>query len=177
MLGFAHATTPSPVPEDSQPERQRVAMVSRDGGRTWDTRALPDTAPTKDGQSGFGPDTLITADGKTVYSAQELDGTVRIQVSIDGARTWHARALIDLDGPLLSLLPVGDGTVLVQGPHGTYRSTDQARTFTRVGSALGSYGQPLPGGGFAIPTNTDEVGVWLSPDGAAWTYVHRPDVP
>ena len=40
----------------------------------------------------------------------------------------------------------------------------------RCGSALGAGAHPIPGGGYALPTNDGEVSVWLSPDGRSWTY-------
>ena len=176
-LGYATEAIPSPRPKGFQPQRRRVAMVSRDGGRTWDTRTLPDTATDKDGSSSLFGQALTTADGETVYSAERRDDGVRIYVSTDGARTWQARALIDLHAPLLSLLPVGDGVVLAEAPDGTYRSTDQARTFTRIDPSIGARAYALPGGGFAMPTSNNEYGIWLSPDAASWSYIARPNLP
>ncbi|HEU5110333.1 MAG TPA: hypothetical protein VFT95_17465 [Micromonosporaceae bacterium] len=97
--------------------------------------------------------------------------------SADGGTTWEPRASVDLGGPLLSILPTADGALLLEGPKDTYRSLDGGRTFTRVGPSLGNHGYTLATGGYAIPTNNSEYGVWLSPDGAAWSYVSRPEVP
>ncbi|GLW32803.1 sialidase family protein [Actinoplanes regularis] len=151
------------------------AQVSRDGGRTWATRNLP---PRPD--SGTFVDRpkehLITADGKTIYLAREYRGELRLHVSVDDGRTWVARPDFGLDGPLLTVLPIDDHTLIIEGGKGTYRSTDQGRTFTRVGPLLGQGGHAIPGG-FTIPTNNNEFSAWVSPDGAEWTYVKRPQVP
>jgi hypothetical protein len=164
---------PSPRPTGPVVLRSRpVARVSMDGGRSWEIRQLPKSA---DGISLNSPK-LSTDDGRTVYVSEKRKDSVRIHASTDGGRTWQARAVIDLDGPMLSMLPVRDRTVIVEGPHGTYRSTDQGRTFTRVGPSLGSRGHAIPGG-YAIPTNNNEYSLWLSPDGEQWTYVRRPEVP
>jgi hypothetical protein len=151
-----------------------LAMVSHDGGRTWEERRLP-----KGGLgtgSGSADARLATVDGRTVYAIRKRGDSVQVIVSTDGGRTWRERALVDLDGPLLSLLPTADGAVLIEGPTGTFRSTDAGRTFARVGPSLGARARVIPGG-YAIPTNNNEYGVWLSPDGANWSYVSRPDVP
>jgi hypothetical protein len=100
---------------------------------------------------------------------------VRVHVSGDGGRTWETRALIDLDGPVLSLLAIDDRNLIVEGPHFAYRSTDQGRTFTRVGPSLGGRAHAILGG-FTIPTNNSEFCAWVSADGAEWTYIQRPDV-
>ncbi|GAA2857215.1 hypothetical protein Acy02nite_66470 [Actinoplanes cyaneus] len=145
-------------------------QVSQDGGRTWDERPLPQSA-------GGGSPVLATADGRTVHVAREVrGGGMSLQVSTDSGRTWEARATLDLDGPLLTLLAIDDRTLLAMGVHGTYRSSDQGRTFTRVGPPLGSRAHAIPGG-FTVPTNNNEYSAWVSPDGAEWTYVKRPSVP
>lgn len=177
-LGSEAEPMPSPQPTGAFTLRTRpVAKVSVDGGRSWETRELP-VVPQKSGAGGVTLDrtTLCTADGRTLYVAEKRRASVRIHASADGGRTWQARAVIDLDGPLLSLLPVGDHTAIVEGVHGTYRSTDQGRTFTRVGPSLGSRARAIPGG-YAIPTNNTEYSLWLSPDGAEWTYIRHPEVP
>ncbi|PWU43229.1 hypothetical protein DLE60_22650 [Micromonospora globispora] len=84
---------------------------------------------------------------------------------------------MDLGGPLLSLLPTTEGTLILESPTATWRSTDGGASFTQVGPSLGSRAYALPGGGYAIPTNNGEFSVWLSPDGAKWSYVGRPEVP
>lgn len=169
---------PSPLPTGGYQVRSLpVARVSDDGGRTWDTRRLPaGVGTTPDGGASLDGSLLATADGRTVYAREKRTDGVRLHVSTDGGRTWAARAELDLDGPMLSLLPVGDRTVIVEGPHGTYRSTDQGRIFTRVGPSLGARAHAVPGG-YAIPTNNNEYSAWLSEDGAEWTYIRRPEVP
>ncbi|RSM46497.1 hypothetical protein DMB66_49675 [Actinoplanes sp. ATCC 53533] len=169
---------PSPRPTGPVLGRSRaVAKVSTDGGRSWETRELPEfSRRSADGSVSLDHSMLYTADGRTVYVREQRGDSVRIHASTDGGRTWEARAVVDLDGPMLSLLPVGDRTVIVEGRHGTYRSTDQGRTFTRVGPSLGSRAHAIPGG-YAIATNNNEYSLWLSPDGAEWTYIRRPEVP
>ncbi|WP_436522490.1 WD40/YVTN/BNR-like repeat-containing protein [Actinoplanes sp. HUAS TT8] len=144
--------------------------VSQDGGRTWNKRSLPP------GGAGRSPE-LATTDGRTVYVARELKGGgLVLNVSTDGGNTWAARGTIDLGGPLLTVLAIDDRTVLVEGVHGTYRSTDQGHTFALVGPSLGYRAHAVPGG-FTIPTNNNEYSAWVSPDGAEWTYVKRPPIP
>ncbi|GIE84485.1 sialidase family protein [Actinoplanes regularis] len=152
-----------------------AAQVSQDGGRTWATRPLPGLV-NPDGSVGMDRKTLLTSDGRTFYVTKMDKGVLHLHVSADAGLTWQPRPDLALDGPLLSLLPIDDQTVLVEGLHGTYRSTDQARTFTRVGPSLGGRGHAIPGG-FTIPTNNNEYSAWVSPDGAEWTYVKRPRVP
>jgi hypothetical protein len=177
-LGVENAPAPSPMPAGFQLDTWAVVMVSRDGGRTWDKHRIPDAiAQDEEGGLSFADNQLTTADGKTVYAIEKRGDNVQLHVSTDGAATWRAGALVNLDGPLLSLLPTADGALLIEGATDTFRSTDQGQTFTRVGPSLGARGYPIPGGGYAIPTNNNEVSVWLSPDGANWTYVPRPDVP
>lgn len=146
-------------------------VVSRDGGRSWETRPSP--------KNGGSRNDLVTADGETVYFKEDLpDGNgIQLHVSTDGARTWQKGAKLQLGGPALSLLPLGGTIVQVEGPLATLRSVDGGRSFTKVGASLGSRAHPLPGGGYAIPTNNNEVSVWLSPDGGSWTYIGRPEVP
>lgn len=153
-----------------------VAEVSRDGGRSWETRQLPAWERSADGVAKFGRSLLATTNGQTVYLQVKTGDGVQIHASGDGGRTWTTGALVDLDGPMLSFLAVDDRTVIVAGPKGTFRSTDQGQTFTRVGDALGGGGQAIPGG-FTIPTTNNEYSAWISPDGADWTYISRPDVP
>lgn len=154
-----------------------VARVSRDGGRTWDSRPLPD-AMQPSGNDGFtmSGSLVSTSDGTTVYAREKRRDGVRVHVSTDGGHTWRTGATLDLDGPVMSLLPVGSRTVLVEGLHGTHRSDDQGMTFTKVGPALGSRGHAVPGG-YTITTHNNEYSAWVSPDGATWTYVPRPEVP
>jgi hypothetical protein len=149
--------------------------VSKDGGRTWDIRSLPHL-PQPVGGVSLNPADVVTSDGGTVYAIERGKGTIRLDASGDGGHTWEARAVLDLDGPLLSVLQIDDRTVIVEGVYGTYRSTDQGRTFIRVGPSLGSRGHAMPGG-FTIPTNNAEFSAWISPDGAEWTYIRRPEVP
>jgi hypothetical protein len=150
------------------------AAVSRDGGRTWTQRRLPRALI---GTGELNPERgLTTADGRTLYGLEERGDSVLVHRSTDGGSTWHGRALVDLDGPVLSMLPTADGALLIEGPTATFRSTDGGRTFSRTGPSLGAGAHPV-GGGYAIPTNNSEYGVWLSPDGARWWYVGRPDVP
>ncbi|MFC6015356.1 hypothetical protein ACFP2T_03980 [Plantactinospora solaniradicis] len=169
---------PSPRPTGFQPDSWVVVMVSRDGGRTWEKHRIPEVLYKREG-GGISPGGmhLTTADGETLYAIEERGDSVQLHVSTDGAATWRTGALVDLDGPLLSLLPTADGAVIIESATDTFRSTDQAQTFTRVGPSLGARAYPVPGGGYAIPTNNNEVSLWLSPDGANWTYVPRPDVP
>lgn len=152
-----------------------VAEVSQDGGRTWDKRPLPKLPPAGKGAPSDRY-ALWTTDGRTVYFVEKLRDSIRLHASGDGGRTWSPRAEVDLNGPLLSVLPIDDRTVIVEGTQGTYRSTDQGRTFTRVGPSLGSRAHAIPGG-FTIPTNNNEYSAWISLDGAEWTYVHHPEVP
>jgi hypothetical protein len=152
-----------------------TVSVSQDGGRTWEARRLPE--PTMPGGviARQNP-RLATADGRVVYVLERFKDSVRLHTSDDGGRTWTARAVVDLDGPVLSLLAIDDRTVVVEGPVSAYRSTDQGRTFVRVGPSLGGRGHAMPGG-FTIPTNNNEYCAWVSPNGAEWTYVRRPEVP
>jgi hypothetical protein len=150
------------------------AMISRDGGRTWTERRLPKAL--LGGNFIYGEKRLTTADGRTVYGLDERGDSVRVFVSTDGGATWHGRGLVDLDGPVLSLLPTADGALVIEGTTATFRSTDGGRSFARVGPSLGAQAHPVAGG-YAIPTNNNEYGVWLSRDGARWWYVGRPDVP
>ena len=169
---------PSPVPTGSFTLRSwPVAKVSMDGGRTWETRQLPEPIRGS-GEEGvsLSRKMLFTNDGRTVYASEKRRNSIRIHASGDGGRTWAAGAVVELNGPLLSVLPVGDRTLIVEGLHGTYRSTDRGRTFTRVGPALGARGHAIPGG-YTIPTNNNEYSAWVSADGAEWTYVRRPEVP
>ncbi|ROP31663.1 hypothetical protein EDD30_4585 [Couchioplanes caeruleus] len=152
-----------------------VLKVSQDGGRTWDTRTLPDLKHL-DGLSVYGSPSVVTVDGQTVYAMRRGRTRMQLVASVDGGRTWEDRATVELGGPLLTVLPIDDRTVIVEGLHGTYRSTDQGRTFTRVGPSLGARGHAIPGG-FTIPTNNNEYSAWVSADGAEWTYVKRPEVP
>ncbi|MBE1486625.1 sialidase family protein [Plantactinospora soyae] len=177
-LAVEFAPMPSPLPTSFDLDSWLVVMVSRDGGRTWDTHRLPETIAGEEGGAGGLDDVrLATADGETVYATEKRGDSVRVHVSTDGAATWRAGALLDLDGPALSVLPTADGALIIESPTATFRSTDQAQTFTKVGPSLGNRGYALPGGGYAIPTNNNEVSAWLSPDGANWTYVPRPDLP
>ena len=48
---------------------------------------------------------------------------------------------------------------------------------TRSRPSLGALAYTLSAGGYAIPTNNSEYGVWLSPDGDTWTYASRPTIP
>lgn len=152
-----------------------AVKISHDGGRTWTKRPLP-SLPSSDGSSGFGRGTLATVDGRTAYLTKVDNNVLHLHISVDGGNTWRTRPDITLTGPLLSLLPIDDNTVLIETLQGTFRSTDQARTFTRVGPSLGARAHAIPGG-FTIPTNNNEYSAWVSPDGAEWTYVKRPEVP
>ena len=177
-LGTETEPPPSPLPTGVYQLRSLpVARVSDDGGRTWDTRRLPAAVgASPGGGTSLDRSLLTTVDGRTVYVREERTDGIRLHASADGGRTWAARAELDLDGPMLSLLPVGDRTVIVEGLHGTYRSTDQGRTFTRVGPSLGARAHAVPGG-YTIPTNNNEYSAWVSEDGAVWTYIRRPEVP
>ncbi|MCW3816313.1 glycoside hydrolase [Micromonospora sp. DR5-3] len=170
---------PSPLPSGGFTRKSwPIVMVSRDGGRTWDKRRLPEeiSAPPPAGW-GFRSDWLHTADGRTVYALEKRDKRVRVHVSTDGAATWRTGAEVDLGGPLLTVLPTREGSLILASDTATWRSTDQAASFTRVGPSLGSGAYALPGGGYAITTNNNEYSVWLSPDGSKWSYVGRPEVP
>ncbi|WP_328469157.1 glycoside hydrolase [Actinoplanes sp. NBC_00393] len=168
-------SSPGPSPgAEVRRESKLIVLVSRDGGKTWDVRVLPDTE-----QDGVNSGMLTTVDGQTLYLADRLDGGAGVQLhsSTDGGQTWQTGARLDLGGPMLSLLPLGGGNVQIESPKDTLRSTDGGRTFTRVGESLGARAYALPGGGYAIPTNNNEASIWLSEDGASWTYVPRPEVP
>ena len=156
--------------------RRMAASVSVDGGRTWEKRPLPQLPPaTKDAPSNRYD--LYTTDGKTVYFVEKLRTGIRLHASGDGARTWSGPVELGLKGNLLSVLPIDDRTVIVEGVMDTFRSTDRGRTFTRVGPSLGARARAIPGGGFIIPTNNNEYSAWISPDGAEWTYINHPPVP
>ena len=150
-----------------------ATLVSRDGGRTWTGVRLPEAVLGENHNPAF---RLATADGRTLYGLDKRGDSVLVHRSTDGGATWHRRGVVDLDGPVLSLLPTADGALLIEGPTATFRSTDGGGSFERVGPSLGARARPISGG-YAIPTNNSEYGVWLSPDGARWSYVGRPDVP
>ncbi|GLY99370.1 sialidase family protein [Actinoplanes sp. NBRC 103695] len=158
-------------------DRRRVAAsVSMDGGRTWENRLLPELPPAaKDAPSDRYE--LYTTDGRAVYFVERLRAGIRLYASGDSARTWSGPVEIGLKGRVLSVLPIDDRTVIVEGVMDTFRSTDRGRTFTRVGPSLGARGHAIPGGGFIIPTNNNEYSAWISEDGAEWTYVNHPEVP
>ncbi|GLY99368.1 exo-alpha-sialidase [Actinoplanes sp. NBRC 103695] len=152
-----------------------AASISVDGGRTWEKRLLPALPPVAHGAPMRS--SLFTTDGRTVYFAERLRDSIKLYASGDGARTWSEPVPIDLNGPLLGVLPVGDRTVIVQSAHDVLRSTDGGRTFTRVGPSIGGFPRPIPGGGYIINTNNNEYSAWISEDGAEWTYVNHPPVP
>jgi hypothetical protein len=155
----------------------RSVEVSSDGGKTWEKRPLPDLAPPGQSGSSMNRYDVSTTDGRTIYARAKRRTGVKLFTSADAGRTWEPRAELDLGGPSLSVLPIGDRTVIVEGVKGTYRSTDGGRTFTRVGPSLGARAHAIPGGGYTIPTNNNEYSAWISPDGAEWTYVRHPEVP
>ncbi|AEV87776.1 hypothetical protein ACWT_6763 [Actinoplanes sp. SE50] len=152
------------------------AEVSRDGGRSWYRYPLP--LPRGAGLSTIWCQ-ICTGDGRLVYVTRMHEGLLHLWASVDGAVTWEDRATLDADGPVVSVLPVDDRTVILQGAGGSFRSTDQGRTFVRVGPRLGHDAYRLGGGGFMIATDSDsdEFSAWVSADGADWTFVHRPEVP
>ncbi|PWU43230.1 hypothetical protein DLE60_22655 [Micromonospora globispora] len=83
------APVPSPRPTTSFTlEGWMVAMVTRDGGRTWEKHRIPDAITRREGGGfGFSANQFATADGRTVYAIEKLKGRVRVYVSTDGAAT------------------------------------------------------------------------------------------
>jgi hypothetical protein len=156
--------------------RHEAASISMDGGRTWEKRLLPALPPVASG-APYNGSSVFTTDGRTVYYAERLRDSIKLYASSDGARTWSGPVPIDLNGPLLGVLPIDDRTVIVQSAHDVLRSTDRGRTFTRVGPSIGGSPHAIPGGGFIINTNNNEYSAWISEDGAEWTYVNHPPVP
>jgi hypothetical protein len=154
--------------------------VSRDGGATWRRTDLP-VPLRRNGKISWGPplDQLTTADGQTVYALDKAVGRAQLHVSVDGGRTWQARARLPGELPVETVLATREGPLLVEQADGVYRSTDQGRTVTRVGPNLGEsdlIGGAVPGG-YAEPLTLSDYGVWLSPDGGTWTYVPPPSAP
>jgi hypothetical protein len=172
---------PLPTPRPTGPYQLRPTfhlVVSHDGGATWQRRTMPDglIARTANSVMSVGLNNLRSVDGTTVVVADETGGRLRLRVSRDGGVTWRTGATIVPDGPLLSILPTREGPILVEAGYSAYRSVDGGATLERVGPALGARAYAVPGG-YAEPTNDDNYGVWLSPDGGAWTYVPPPPLP
>jgi hypothetical protein len=153
------------------------AMISRDGGATWQRRALPEPLWRERGGTSLRSDMVTTVDGVTAYAVAERDNLLRVFVTTDGGATWKAGAQLTPDGPLMSTLATREGAFLLETIHGVYRSTDGGMTLREMGPSLGGADAVAVPGGYAEPRNDNAYGIWLSPDGGQWTYVPPPPVP
>ncbi len=130
---------------------------SRDGGRTWDVRGMPD---------GAGFQQVVTANGDDLYAVYVDGRDLTIFASRDRGETWTAGATADATAA--HLLATREGGLYVSTPSGVFRSDDHGRTLVRadLDSTHVPAFQATPDGYLAATWHT--LGAWVSEDGVTW---------
>jgi hypothetical protein len=131
VVGAGHyLASGHPDPRDDLPSHLGL-MESRDGGRSWDAVSLH-------GEADFH---LLETRGDVVYGGDAAGG--RFLRSEDGGRTWTPATL---PAPTLdvALDPAGEERLVAATEDGLYASGDGARSWTRVGAAVGLLAWPEP---------------------------------
>ncbi|MEU9741961.1 sialidase family protein [Micromonospora chersina] len=154
--------------------------VSRDGGSTWSRHAFPDDLAASDDVGG---PAVATRDGRTVYAIGRVRGSLVVWRSADGGATWTRAAGTAAVGDRTiraALRP--DGVLVVQAGISAREdplmlaSSDGGATWDRTALGPGADPRPVPGG-FVQTGWPDSKGVWLSTDGATWSWLDPPELP
>ncbi|MEU6076720.1 hypothetical protein [Micromonospora sp. NPDC047074] len=158
-----------------------AVAVSRDGGRTWERHVFA-------GALTAGDDVALdvaTRDGRTVYAVGRVGAALVVHRSADGGRTWRrttGTAAVGERSVRASVRP--DGTLVVQAGIVSgdrplmFTSGDEGESLVPVEPAPGAAADPVPGAdGHVQKTWPYASGLWLSADGATWSYVSPPDLP
>ncbi|MEW2328273.1 sialidase family protein [Micromonospora chersina] len=157
-----------------------AAEVSRDGGRTWSRHAFPDDLAASDDVGG---PAVATRDGRTVYAIGRVRGSLVVWRSADGGATWtRAAGTADVGDRTIRAALRPDGVLVVQAGISAQEdpvmlaSSDGGATWRRT--TLGPGADPRAvSGGFVQTGWPDSKGVWVSTDGATWSWVDPPELP
>lgn len=186
-LWISGYTGRSDAPGDGQQDvtaNGSTVDVSHDGGRSWLHEALPEELGAHE---NFGAAAVATYDGQTAYAVGSVAGNLVAYRTVDGGATWQRTPLA---GPVREGLGErrihaavrADGTLTIQvGDQAgddpvMYQSTDGGQTVTQVPVGPGADAVPTAGG-YAQSGWPNLSGIWLSPDGAHWSYVGPPKLP
>lgn len=171
----------------ADPATGRLAVaVSRDAGRSWSTRVLPDIAGTLSRSGTPPPRMSVAVHGNRVYvTAVRLHRHIEYRLiaifaSADGGETWRQTwGLAEDAQPRTvsgSVIPHGGGrlTVIDRRAH-SYRSDDDGRTF-RPGIATPKMAWARWTRGGYVAVSADEPARWYrSADGSTWTEIAFPE--
>jgi hypothetical protein len=152
-----------------------AVAVSRDGGRTWLERALPEDLVSTDGP---GSAAIATADGRTVYAVGRVGAALRIYRSDDGGASWRRTTAARTVEPVPMSAAVGPGgNLFVQsftaqdGAVLLLRSSDRGVSVHQASIGPGAAAVPVPGGFVQAVGQPIGTGAWVHPDGSNWEYV------
>ncbi|SNT64638.1 hypothetical protein SAMN05421812_117158 [Asanoa hainanensis] len=140
--------------------------VSRDGGRTWSVRKLPQDAVFVD---------VTVANSKRAYALYQTSSayTQRVFRSDDGGRTWDDGNEIPVPFGRNGIYGTADGGAYLSEPNKLLRTSD-GRSVREVRDGPRPYSRivPVSGGGYLAVSLRNEFG--MSTDGRTWTALETP---